>query len=834
MSLFLSDYDIDSEELNPGSNSSKTIFSSIANSSSISKTVSTIFSKINESSVDEQNETNNYFLEINTKNFFKINCFKDFTELDNKINKALQIDPQLELNMANAYLNILFPKCNQDTFSISQSISKILYSNQKKKINKEIENQIDFFVKNIKKMKNNILLLDLNNVILIGYILHSSYNIFKSYNIDNIQKFKKAIDDISSNDINIYKDYEEFCVERKNLQKKYSIAKFISKRKNKYCLPCELIFLIKYLNNINILDINFEELKLKKNDLYLYILTLINIQIIFPKINSIKINLINFQFQSEIYSRFFRLEKESLKKTNKYIKSFNNIVDKNFFQKKWDFFNVFYVQEKKVSNIKTSNNSELKLDLMNEKIHINEIINNSSNIMASILITFYIFFEFNNMNKLELVINDSYTYEFQYFLKKYCLMDISPSFHILNFLKKKDNIKYLNIELNMLDYMTCKKIFYLIHNNFSLTELQISFFSSDASYLPQTIYKFYSQYTKKENKIYFIEEPETEMLNYINKYFEKNINLLFDIVVGKKNLTKLGFFIEVPSILINNQKYMILILKFIINIIFLLDDDNSKINTLTLLSPFTVLDKSIFPSIDDYFEELEINEKNQNLLNLNLRMKIYKIVNIKKLISKNLIILNIGDFDLISFEVIIDYLISYKFCFNSKMRYLTIGLLKSIIDYNQKIHELFNKLFSIKMEGLYELNIYSNLIIDNKEKYVDLINILNYRWFSSSTLIFNNISTKTLEECKDYRRNIDYLIPIFIDRIKSDNNKNNNVTMLYLHLKFMVFKIWKEKKFKGNLNDILDKIIYGILKYLCCERKMTISHNLVNDINLNN
>ena len=176
------------------------------------------------------------------------------------------------------------------------------------------------------------------------------------------------------------------------------------------------------------------------------------------------------------------------------------------------------------------------------------------------------------------------------------------------------------------------------------------------------------------------------MLNYINKYFEKNLSLLFDIISLKKNVAKLGLYFEIPSILINNQRYMILILKFILNIIFLLDDENYKLNTLTLLSPYTILDKDTFPSIDDYLEELEIYEKNKILLNLNLRLKIYKIINIKNIISTNLVMLNIGDFDLISFEAIINYLISYKFAYNSNLKYLTIGLLKSIVDYNKKIH----------------------------------------------------------------------------------------------------------------------------------------------------
>ena len=307
MSTIFSDYDVNSEEMNPESNSSTTLLS-------ISKTGSTTFSKTNSMNIpkikDNQSESYNYFLEINTKNSFNLNYSQEFSDLENALNKEIQSESNLELKIINSYLNNLFPKCNQDPFLISQYISRLLYSSQRKKMNKEIETQLEFFVKN-KKIKSNTLPLCLNNFVIMGYILHCSYNNFKSYNIDNLQKLKKCVNEIDTNGINIINDYDKFCNERK---KDFNIRKFISKRKNKYCMPCELIFLINYLKNINILDITFEEVKLEISDFYLYVLTLLNLQIILPRIDYIKINTINIALQMDIYSRFFRLEKYALKK----------------------------------------------------------------------------------------------------------------------------------------------------------------------------------------------------------------------------------------------------------------------------------------------------------------------------------------------------------------------------------------------------------------------------------------------------------------------------------------------------------------------------------------
>ena len=840
MSLIFPEFDIESEEINPGSNSTKTLFSIISKSS----TTFDVISKNSESSEPrEEICQTNYFLEINAKSSFDIN-YENKPILENSFSKESKADSNLEFKITTAYLNSLYPKCNLDPFLISQYLGKNLYSSNKKKINKEIENYLQLFEKNNKNIKNNLLCLDIINIRTIGYILCLSYSNFKSFNIEDMKKLKKEIDDIHKNKINIYNDYSQFCKERKKEGKDYSINKFLTKKKNKYLLPCELIFLVNYYNRVNILEINYEELSFEPTDLFLYCIIIMNIQTIFPKINYMKINLINFNFQNDLYCRFFRLEKDILKYSNKYIKAFNYSNEKYIFHKKWDFESNFYVQEKDLLSRKDNDNNRKKfeLNLINEKIHINELIIKYTELLKSFLITFYTLSQYINVNKFELIINDSYSHEFQFFFKKNFQIDIHSSFHILNFLKNKDTLKSLNIELNAIDYVTTRKFFHLIKKNKSLQELQISFFSSDVSYLQQTIYKIYSQFAKnkKESQVYYIEEPETEMLNQINNYFQLNLSYLFDIILQKKKLSKLGLYFDIPSILLENQKYTIPILKFIINIIFLLDEDNSKLNSLTLLSPNTILHKALFPSIDDYFEDLEIYEKNKSLHTLHLHLKMYEIINIKKIISPNLLILSIGDFDLISFKTIVYYLTSYNFSCNSNLKYLTLGLLKSITDYNDIFILLLKKLYSIKIQHIIELNIYTNIIIDSKEQYEELIDVLKYNWISSSIIILNNSSEKIYSKNKIIKNNINYLVPFFIKDIISNNQKKDGINICYWYLINLFSNKLKgnvdknnSKYTKYNIYHISNKIIYGIFRYLCCERKMIISHQLKNDLNSN-
>ena len=300
MSLIFPEFDIESEELIPGSNSTKTLLSIISKSS----TTYDVISKNSESSEPrEEISQTNYFLEINAKSSFNIN-YENKPILDKSFSKESKTDSLYEYKITTAYLNSLFPKCNLDPFLISQYLGKNLYSNNKKKINKEIENYLQIFEKNNENIKYNLLSLDINNIRIIGYILSFSYNNFKSFNIEDMKKLKKGIDDIHKNKINIYNDYSQFCDERKKEGKDYSINKFLTKKKNKYLLPCELIFLVNYYNRINILEINYEELSFESKDFFLYCITLMNIQTIFPKINFMKINLINFNFQNDLYCRF--------------------------------------------------------------------------------------------------------------------------------------------------------------------------------------------------------------------------------------------------------------------------------------------------------------------------------------------------------------------------------------------------------------------------------------------------------------------------------------------------------------------------------------------------
>ena len=775
---------------------------------------------------NELNQNNdNYFIEINSKSNFEINYEKNYTYLESTfIKKGLdaEIDISEDYNLINEYLNTIFANVNFEPFMTSLYISKNIINNQSKKMRNDTYKDLDNFFQNSKDIIPNFTAFIIKIFKPIGYAFCYIYEQIQKYNIENMQKLSDEINDVIKNKIDILDEYINFVDSKKNWKNESPLKTFINKNKNKYKLPCELILLINYFNNIYTIEINYENLILNENDFLLLTITLLNIDLIFQKVNYIKLNLKNFQFQIDAYYMYFRLEDEALIYTNKYAK-FSNLISEKYFNnefkdenkidKKYNFNNIFKSNK---------NDNCIKSDLMNEIISINDIIDKYKNFLSSIIITFLCLQKFINMNKMDLIISENYSYEFNQLFKKNCFLNQSNSFNIINFLQTKTDIKNLNLELNFIDSTTTNKLLEFIYKNKFISDLQLSFFSSEISYSHEAIYKLYSQEKsneKKEIKFNYIEEPEVYYLNEMIKNFEKNLSILFDIIVSKKNLSKLILNFNIPFALVNNNFYIITILKFIINIIFLLDDSNYSLYNLAIVAPDIIFDKDICPILEDYFQELNIYNSNENLIELNLKIQIYKMVNIKNLISNKIIILNIGNFDLDSFEIFINYLVSYKFSSTSNLKKLSIGLLNSIIIFSDKINSLISKLYCIQISSLLELNLLTNIIIDKKEDYFSLLSNLKYRWISSSNITFNEVSNSIIEENKEFRNNIKYLEFNYEEEIFSNNHKSNKAIQCYWILRYFFRKHFKIKQYQE------DKLIFCIFRYLNNETKMSITHN---------
>ena len=461
---------------------------------------------------------------------------------------------------------------------------------------------------------------------------------------------------------------------------------------------------------------------------------------------------------------------------------------------------------------------------------------------------------FNNICKLEIILNDSYIPEFYSFFEnevfdqenKSINLPLLKEFHLIDIITSRFiRLTNLNIEINSLDSLTFRKILEGIYNNSSLVSLYISFFSSDITYLQQNIYRLFISNPSHDDilkKQKWREDSELKILDKFLDNFCINLQILFDLI-RMKDFQILGFNFNIPDIIMTKQKYLLVIIKFILNLLLHVTKRDAIFQKVTILAPKIKFDNEFYPFINKVLGNINPKSNNKIIRELNFQLQLYKIINIKNIISESLVILNIGDCDFYTFEELILNLTSYRFCINSSLSKLSISLIKSLYNFDIEIYNLLFKLFNIKISQLKEVNLYTNLIVKSEKIYIFLLNIFYYNWISLCTLTFNQISEKIIlsQECESERKKIKYLIPGSLENellspedkeikkkiFNGQPFKKNDEVFWYLKYIFQIRYKCDEIKNK-NINKSLSKfLINKILRYLHFEKNIRIEHNLV-------
>ena len=843
----------------------------------------------------------------------------------------------------------LFPKCNCDGFLISKKISQ-QYFKKNNLDKKKLEENVNYFYNIKQKLAySGELNFDLNIIKNMGYILMASYNMLNDYKIYDRKALKQNIKKTNKAQQNVIIDYLTYCNSKKIIPDNYKKTRFWEKNSQKYYLPGIFIFLINSLEQIETINIEFnDDINLKdeftSNDYIDFLaICIYNIQYIFTKVSQIKLNLIHTKLQCRIYSKYFDEYYKALKDVygnlkKKYLKL------EDIYDKKWDFKTEFLLDEyrkihknetiekkKKMEEEKKNkddNISKTKTNLLN---NINEIKNNIKNNIKNSRMTFsgisgffqrltiqvgdtpseklslnkknsdsigimelndeeeekelsnnnpdiiykkieFIDFlkciflitnsinRFSNLCKLDLILNDSYYIEFYNFFEneifdqenKSINMPMLKDFHLIDIISNKFmKLNTLNMEINSLDFMTFKKVLEGIYISPYLISLYLSLFSSDVTYIQQSIYKLYKLNDPNINinpisqtkfkGLKWREDSELKILDKLVNNFCTNLQILFNLI-RTKNIQILGFNFDIPDIILEKQKYIIIIIKFILNLLLYATKKDTIIQKLVILATKIKFNKSFYPFIDNLLGSIDTKENNKIMKELSFRVQLYQIMNIKNLIGENLIILSLGDCDIHTFKELVQYLTSYKFCTKSLLSKLSISLVKSIFYIDKEIYNLLFKIFNIKIKQLKELNIYSNIIITNIKIYLYLLNIFNDNWISSCTLTLNKKSENTynLKEGIEERKKIKYLVPDCLEttllspednllkkKINEDKivNKNDD-TFWYLKYIFDIKYLCINKNNKYNNESLAKYLTNNILKYIHFQKDIVIKHNL--------
>ena len=809
---------------------------------------------------------------------------------------------------------------------------------------KVVDEKLDFFINKKNKYKySKKFVFDIQNIYNLGYILSYSFSKFSKFKIYNDKDLRANVDKTKQEQVDALTLFFADSIEKSKSPEECSKTLFCKKNKNKFYIPGPYIFLINifiYINTIEI-NFNFDEPKLTRDDVNLFILSLLNIQYLFQSKITIKINLINEELQCSVYRRFYKelfqktpngsfkmiymnkddvykkkwdfeteflLEKhrrykktlsenifninaiidenEQINNNSKIIyktpnkndffnNSYNNKsagIKSNYFRVKTNFFSnknltMFNLKEDESNSnnntntsISSKNSSSINSFISNksqysyssnsvyriknnpneniEDLHYHNIIDKFKKSIGLMLITIDSLNNFTNMKRLDLILNDCYQSEFYlYFLYNNCISEISNKFNIVDILiNKVRNLNEFNIELNILDHITFNKILSFIYYNLSMTSIKISFFSSDATYLRQTLYKIYYQ------NLGSIAISITRIINLILPYFIDNLEVLFELI-KIKDFKKIAVNFDIPSIIEINNSYMNTIFKFLMNLLFLVDNRNTRIEKLVILSPSTKFDARLLPSIDNILEDINFNENNEFLTELSLHIQLYMIKNIKNLITERLIILNIGNCDLYTFHELTKFLKSYNFSRKSSLQKLSVSLLDSFINYTYDIKIMFYILFSIKLKNLYEINVYTNINM-SKETYIDFIYIFRNNWISKYRVIFNpksEIYFNNIEDIIEEENDITYLVShsledkllsseelVIRDKIFINKDKKNIITQdKDDNIYWILWQLFHKKDKKSNPNIVIRKnTIFNILKYLYFTKTVKIKNKL--------
>ena len=479
-----------------------------------------------------------------------------------------------------------------------------------------------------------------------------------------------------------------------------------------------------------------------------------------------------------------------------------------------------------------------------DKIYKKKDENYYSNILKCILLSISSLNSLNNICKLDLIINDSYYPEFCNFFEneifdqenKSANIPLLKDFHLIDIIANKfTKLNILNLEINSLDSITFKKILELIYSNSFKLSLNISFFSSDATYLQQSLFKLYNPSQERED---YKEITEFKILNKLLNDFSNNMQMLFNLIKYKKILT-FGFNFDIPDIIENNQKFIMVIIKFILNLLLFISKKDATIQKAIILAPKIKLNNDFATFFDKILGNINNDDNNKILKELSLQIQLYKIINIKNVISESLIILNIGNCDNLTFQELVKYLTSCKFCIRSSLSRLSISLIRSIRILNKEIYNLLFTIFNIKIKQLKQLNIYSNIIINHIKEYIYLLNIFNNNWISSCNLTLNSKSEEIykLPDCQNEKNKIKYLVPASLEIellspddmiLKKKINNDIKTDNIFWYLRY-IFKVRHScvDNYKKKRKESLSKFLANnILSYMHFQKFISIKHNL--------
>ena len=810
------------------------------------------------------------YLCISSSNKFKIMDNMHLALVNDNFQKSLGVLEENAFgNFFQLFFNKIFPiKTNSDLYFQNIFLVDKYFSYYQIREMTDISESMNFMLNydyNGEFSLNKEMIEHIGNILVYGF--DKIKNKFKLYLIKSYADFKEKLENVKFHQIDLLNEYynQEFFLKKKNKDSNKKMQKYVYFKepftdsdgnvlgKESKFLPNELILLLNKLQYIKTLSINIENVFSDINnnakvtlETIKYLIILINIQWILPNILVVNFNVSNMKFSNSLIDIMSLKLSQEIKKVNIYERktyySMNEIPTYN---------NYDLILKQKSSNSSKANNDILeqnlnleidssddeeysikdnnKKEISNEDNNIIEnkkltkkdmikgiytnYLNKYNKVLDLIIITTYYIRILDKLHALNMKCPDVFSSEIR---ECYNSINNTKEINFLNLLVDVDHLNILDIEFNSLDFINFEKILGLINANSNLSSLKLIFFSFDKFYSPGGIFKILSDINDPNLSMDLLNKNQNFENSVLNQFFldkfQKNLEILSILLRNRhKSLNELSLLLNIPTLILNNDNYILSLIKFIINVFIFFCFDKNQIKIFKLIAPLINLDnrKTIF--LNNLFGKVTPDNLN-NVHTLILQFNFYKMNNIINLISANLTTLSIGNFDLDTFSSLVTKITSDEFLKESKLVNIKIVLNENIIEYDDNIKNNFLKLLQKYPKNLLNFDILTNIKI-NCEQLHEIIVLIKKSYVNKFIITFNEESESAIKEIikkdltyvvnmnKESEQNLKYLTKVLIKKLKVNNeDKNKSVELrkkMFNNIKIMAFDK-KEVRFDYN------------------------------------
>ena len=810
------------------------------------------------------------YLCISSSNKFKIMDNMHLALVNDNFQKSLGVLEENAFgNFFQLFFNKIFPiKTNSDLYFQNIFLVDKYFSYYQIREMTDISESMNFMLNydyNGEFSLNKEMIEHIGNILVYGF--DKIKNKFKLYLIKSYADFKEKLENVKFHQIDLLNEYynQEFFLKKKNKDSNKKMQKYVYFKepftdsdgnvlgKESKFLPNELILLLNKLQYIKTLSINIENVFSDINnnakvtlETIKYLIILINIQWILPNILVVNFNVSNMKFSNSLIDIMSLKLSQEIKKVNIYERktyySMNEIPTYN---------NYDLILKQKSSNSSKANNDILeqnlnleidssddeeysikdnnKKEISNEDNNIIEnkkltkkdmikgiytnYLNKYNKVLDLIIITTYYIRILDKLHALNMKCPDVFSSEIR---ECYNSINNTKEINFLNLLVDVDHLNILDIEFNSLDFINFEKILGLINANSNLSSLKLIFFSFDKFYSLGGIFKILSDINDPNLSMDLLNKNQNFENSVLNQFFldkfQKNLEILSILLRNRhKSLNELSLLLNIPTLILNNDNYILSLIKFIINVFIFFCFDKNQIKIFKLIAPLINLDnrKTIF--LNNLFGKVTSDNLN-NVHTLILQFNFYKMSNIINLISANLTTLSIGNFDLDTFSSLVTKITSDEFLKESKLVNIKIVLNENIIEYDDNIKNNFLKLLQKYPKNLLNFDILTNIKI-NCEQLHEIIVLIKKSYVNKFIITFNEESESAIKEIikkdltyvvnmnKESEQNLKNLTKVLIKKLKVNNeDKNKSVELrkkMFNNIKIMAFDK-KEVRFDYN------------------------------------